>query len=151
MKKIENLLLRACGYTIIIMAIFYAVAMIGKFTSASLTFGRFALLFTFGLIISAAGLLLTVNRIKLPLRILIHYAILLAAFCFVFILSGNLGTSSSVAFTAVVVFTFLYATVFAIAYSVKRAVSALDKAVDKNVKITAKTAKTKEYTPLYKD
>lgn len=150
MKKIENLLLKACGYTLLILVLFYVVAMIGKLSAAAIDFPTFALIFVFGVIISAANLVLY-TKLKTVFKVLIHYAVLLISFSIIFILAGKLNTGgSSVIFTAIVVFTFLYGVIFAIAYFVRRAVISADKSLNKlNEKKGGKNSK-KPYTPRYK-
>ena len=150
MKKIENLLLKACGYTILILILFYAVAFTG-FTTPAIQLPTFLLILVFGIVISAAGMILYVNSLKPILRVLIHYAVMLVSFFIVFILGGKLHTGgSSTIFAAIILFTFLYALIFAIVYFIRRAVISADKAIDKKSAAQSKRKKKKPYTPLYK-
>lgn len=149
MKKLENLLLKACGYTIITMALFYLVALIGEFTKAAIDFQTFALIFLFGIVIATAGLILEIRSMRLVFRIILHYFVLLIAFFFVFLFAGKLGTAgTSVIFSAIVVFTFLYALIFTITYLIKRAVNGADSLI--SAKTGNKKNEKKPYTPLYK-
>ncbi len=151
MKKLENLLLKACGYTIITMTLFYIVALIGKLTAAALDFPTFALIFLFGTVISLSGLILEIQTMRAVFRILIHYFVLLTAFFFVFLFTGKLGnTSMPLIFSALIIFTFLYALIFTITYFIKRAVNSADSFLSKKI-TDGKKGKKKPYTPLYKN
>ena len=150
MKRIENLLLKACGYTLLILTLFYLVALLGEFTVAAIDFHTFALIFVFGVIISAVSLILYVEKIKPIFRVLIHYATLLVSFFVIFLFAGKLNAGgSSVVFSAIIIFTVLYAVIFTITYLIRRAVISADKALDKKAVSNAKKTK-KPYTPLYK-
>ncbi len=150
MKKLETLLLKACGYTIITTALFYIIALIGKFTTAAIDFPTFALIFLFGIVISASSLILGIQSMRIIFRILIHYAVLLVSFFFVFLFAGKLGNAGMpVIFSAIIVFTFLYALIFALTYFIKRAVNGADSFLTK--KNDSKKGEKKPYKPLYKN
>ena len=148
MKKLESLLLKACGYTTITVILFYLVAMMG-FTKAAMDFKTFMLIFVFGVIISSAGLIFEIQRMHKALKVLIHYVILLISFFVIFFVAGKLGNAaSSVVFSAIIVFTTLYAAISVITYLIKKAVNSADKIIDKSGK---KVKEKKPYTPLYKN
>ena len=148
MKKLESLLLKACGYTTITVILFYLVAMLG-FTKAAMDFKTFMLIFVFGVIISSAGLIFEIQRMHKALKVLIHYVILLISFFVIFFVAGKLGNAaSSVVFSAIIVFTTLYAAISVITYLIKKAVNSADKIIDKSGK---KVKEKKPYTPLYKN
>lgn len=150
MKKIKNLLLGACGYTVLILALFYIFAAISKFTDARIGFSMFTIIFGFGCLISLAGMILGIEKIKKPFRILIHYSILLVSFSVIFIVSGNIASSGAAAiFSAVVIFTFFYALIFALTYLAIHAVSSADKHIDKKLFAKKKDIKKPPYKPLY--
>ncbi len=153
MKKIENLLLKACGYTILILVLFYLFAVISDFIEAAIAFPTFALIFGFGVLISLAGIIFEINSLKLIWKTLMHYAVLLIAFCVIFVISGKISSAGpSAIFSAIIIFTFLYAIVFAIAYVAQRAIAKADARVARNVSGNGKEKKEKrEYKPLYKD
>lgn len=149
MKKIENLLLKACGYTLLTTLLFYIAALLGEFTKPAIDFPTFALIFVFGIIISAASMILYVKTMHTALKILIHYVILFIAFFVIFLLAGKLTLGGpSVVFAAIVIFTFLYALIFAAVYFIRRAVIGADKALD--ARVSKKNSAKKPYTPLYK-
>ena len=151
MKKLENLLLRGCGYTILITVLFFLVAILGEYTNAAIDLATLSLILVFGIIISATDLVLGAERLKRVFRVMIHYSVLLLAFFFVFILAGKLRSGgASAVFAAIVIFTFLYAFIFAITYLIKRLINRADSAIDKNA-ATKKKRTAAEYTPIYKD
>lgn len=153
MKKLENILLKASGFTILILMLFYMFALSGNLTPATIAFPTFLLIFFFGVIISVATMILGLKQIKLPIRLLIHYTALLVAFCSIFIASGNIQADSAAKiFSAVVIFTVLYALFFAIVYFIKRTVNLIDKKIDEKQNKGAKSAAKKSgYKSIYSD
>ena len=150
MKKLENILLRGTAYSVLILIIFYLFAIVGQLTEPAITFPTFVLIVAFGLIISASELVFSIKSLKTPLRVLIHYAALLAAFCAIFVFSGNLSADGPAAiFSAVVIFTFLYALVFVIVYFSRRAIRLADKKIGKQVEKSRANDKKPEYKSLY--
>jgi hypothetical protein len=124
------------------------VAMMG-FTKAAMDFKTFMLIFVFGVIISSAGLIFEIQRMHKALKVLIHYVILLISFFVIFFVAGKLGNAaSSVVFSAIIVFTTLYAAISVITYLIKKVVNSADKIIDKSGK---KVKEKKPYTPLYKN
>ena len=150
MKRFEKLMLSTTAFTVLILFFFYLFAVIGGFTEPLISFPTFLLILGFGFIISVSSLILKVERIKKSLRVLVHYASLMLAFTVVFIISGNLSSGGTpVIFSAIVVFTFLYAVIFTASYFVKKAVASFDSKIDAQSS-TKKTVKTKkEYKSLY--
>jgi len=153
MKRIENILLKACGYTVFFLLLFYVFGAVSKYTDQYIDIKTFLIILLFGFIISVAGFILTIEKIKIPLRILIHYVALFIAFYAVFIISGNLKTGgASVVFSAIVIFTFLYAIVFAAVFFVRKAVKKADAAINKKIAKNAQTDLPKaKYKSLYKN
>ena len=155
MKKIQKMLLTGCGYTVLILALFYIFAGISKFTSQSIAPGQFALIALFGFIISLAEFAYDILSIKKIYKSILHYVVLLIAFCAIFIFAGNIKAQNpSVIFVAIVIYSVLYFAILAIASFAKKTVNKADKALDarlvkKNTK-PSKPAKS-TYKPLYKD
>ncbi len=149
MKRLENLLLNASGFAVMIVLLFFLFTAVTDFTEAAIKFGTFALILLFGFIIACANLVLGIERLKFIYRLLIHYAALLISFIVVFILAGNIASGGpSAIFSAVVIFTFLYTVFFLLFYFIKRAISAADKRLDK--KHPKKKQEKKSYQSLYK-
>lgn len=151
MKKLHNLLLTACTYTVIVLTLFYLFAAATDFADAGIELPMFAMIFGFCALISVAGLILEIEKIKKPLRILIHYVTLFVAFLVIFVISGNISKKGPAAvFSAVVIFTFLYAVIFLICAFAKRALGAADKRIDKRIAKNEKNKKPKApYKSLY--
>ena len=152
MKKIENLLLHSTAYTVLILLIFYIFGAASDFTDAYISFPTFLTILGFGAIISVAGMIFSIKKIHLALRALIHYIVLLVAFCVIFITTGNISSGGQGAiFISVAIFTVFYFTIFAISLAVISAVRKADENIDKKIKAELKKeAKTAKYKSLYK-
>ena len=155
MKKIESILLRATGFTVAILFLFYLFAIATSFIDPLISFPTFMLILAFGFIISLSTLIFEIKSLKPIFRILIHYAVLLIAFCAVFVNSGNLSAGGDAAiFTAIAIFTVLYAVIFALTYLVLRSVKAADTKLDAKLESEKskdnKKEKTSTYEPRYK-
>ena len=151
MKKIENLLLKAAGYTVLIICLFYLFAATGDFTEAAITFPTFAVILIFGLLISFTELVFLIDRLKTVLKFLIHYSVLLIAFTVIFIITGNLSSGGAgVVFSALIIFTFLYALIFTLVYFIRKFIRYADRKVDTRLaKKKQPIAKKSEYKSLY--
>ena len=157
MKKIEGILLRGCGFAVAILALFYLFAVATSFVDPAISFPTFVLILAFGFIISLSTLIFEIKALKLPFKVLLHYAVLLVAFCAVFVHSGNLSSRGEAAiFAAVAIFTVLYAVIFAASYLIIRSVKAADKAIeaktqrDKKKDEKSDKEKPSTYQPRYK-
>lgn len=152
MKRIETIFLRACGYCILILSLFYAFGAINEYGKPYIDFKTFSTILIFGIIISVGGFILTLEKLKMPLRILIHYVALFVAFYVVFIVSGNLGAGgSSAIFSAVIIFTFLYIVIFASVYFIRKGIKKADSIANKKApQSKAGYNKKTKYKSLYK-
>lgn len=151
MKKIESILLRGCGLTILILTLFYAFASFGNLANQAIGFDIFALIFIFGQIISLTTEILFLPRLKFAIRLLIHYISLMVAFCAIFIATGNIKADTPAnIFSAVIVFTFLYAFFFGVVCLIKKLVISLDKQIDSRKTANDKNDK-KPYKSIYSD
>ncbi len=150
MKKIEGILLRACGFAVAILILLYLFAVATSFIGPAIGFPMFLIILAFGLIISVANLIFSVKSIKLPFRVAIHFAVLLVAFCIIFVYSGNLTAGGDAAvFTAISIFIFLYALIFTLTYFIKRAISAADSRLEATKRAAAEKGSEKEKKPGY--
>ena len=150
MKKIENLVLSACAFTVMILFLFYLFAVIGQFTEPTITFPTFLLIFGFSAIIAVTSMILRVERLKMFTRIAIHYASLLIAFTVVFLTSGNLASGGTpIVFSAVVVFTFLYGIIFTATYFICKGLRSADRKISNRQQKNATASKKSEYKSLY--
>lgn len=116
MKAFKKFLMNACLYTVIILTLFYLFAAMSELSASVIGVTKYFTILAFGALISASVLVFD-TRINKAYKYLINYAVLLSAFCVIF-----LGTSSGVgnfvarAFASVVIFTLLYALVFLFKY-----------------------------------
>lgn len=155
MRKINKVFLTGCGYAVLILTLFYAFAAISKFVSQSIAPGQFALILTFSFVISFAELLYEELKIKKVYKCFIHYAVLLVAFCLIFVISGNISSQRpSAVFVAIIVYTVLYFTIWAIVHFVRKAINKADiKLESRTNKADAKAGKSgkKPYKSIYSD
>ena len=152
MRKLEKILLKSCSYTVLTLALFYTFALVGKFTAAYIDFGTFAVFYLFGLIISITDLVLSVERLRFVFRLGIHYSVLLAVFCIVFVVMGKISLKSAGAvFSSIIIFTLFYAIMSAIVYIIKRLTQKGDDFVDlRSNKNKSQKKQKQEYKSIYK-
>ena len=151
MKTLENLILKACGYTASILFLFYLAGTIADFTNPSIDFKTFLFISLFGALISVASFILKIEKIHYFLRLLIHYAVLFCAFTVIFIISGNIsGNGAAAIFSALIIFTFFYAIIFSAIFFISKAVKKVDSKIDKRFASLTKKPKKSEYKNLYK-
>ena len=128
---IRKILVSSCVNCTVISAIFYFIAAIvneveSLFSETAVTFRQFLLILLFSVLVALANRLLSVTRLHVALRILIHYATLLAAFLVVFIRAGKLKINGPAAFfLSIMIFTVLYVAFFLISYFTLRFLGAL--------------------------
>jgi hypothetical protein len=152
MRRLNKVFLTGCGYAILILTLFYAFAAISKFTSQSIAPGQFALILSFGFIISLAELLYEELKLKKPYRCVIHYLVLLVAFCLIFIIAGNISAQRPAAiFGAIILYSVLYFALYAIIHFVRRAINAADDKLDKKSTNKVSNSKKGTYKSLYSD
>lgn len=151
MEKIKSIILSSTAYTVVIILLFYIYALIGNLTHPAITFGTFLIILLFGFVISLANMIFKIDKLHYAIKLLIHYAALLISFIFVFIIAGKLSISGIASvFSAIVIFTFLYAVIYAISYGVKSALNSVDKS-KKSANNKQQTNKKSVYKPLYGD
>ena len=151
MRRIHKMFLSGCGYAILILILFYAFAAMSGFNSQSIAFGQFALILTFGFIISLAEFMYEELKVKKLLKCLIHYGVLLMAFYVIFILSGNIAANRAGAvFVAVIIYTALYFILYVIVHFTRRAINRADDHLDrKTAQKSAAANKKSTYKSLY--
>ncbi len=138
MKIFENLLLKASGYTILILTIFYSFAAFDGSGNNSIAFSTFLTVLAFGILISVTTMILGLKNRPLFLRLILHYGSLLAAFLIVFVASGRISLETPAKiFSGVIIFTLLYSLIFASIYLIRKSVKAIDRKMDKKEKKAA--------------
>ena len=154
MKRFERFCLRGCAYTVLLLFLFYVFAALTKTTGQFMPTGRFFLILLFGFIISGAEFVYEEINLKIFLKGLIHYSILLCCFFIVFVSSGNLVIKGvGTVFAAYFLFTALYFAVFVLVHFTSIAIGKVDKQLDKkgkSNKVKSKESKS-TYTPRFKD
>ena len=149
MKRVENLILKSCAYTVLIAVLFFLFTLATSFTEAALTIGTFMIILLFGAVIAFSNLILELLPLKTFLKVLIHYATLLIAFIVIFVIKGRISAVNTAAiFSAIIIFTFLYAFFFLVAWFIRKSIYAADKRIDK--RHPKKVSEKKEYKSLYK-
>lgn len=156
MQRIKKMLYSATAYTVLFVSFFYIFALAANLESTSISVGRFFLIFAFSIICSTAELIYELLSFKKWIRVLIHYAILLLAFCIIFI-SGDFFTLKGWAsvFVATVLFTALYFVFAGTFYLIRKTVDKADTALDRRIEAREKAIKSKDkkqetYTPRFK-
>jgi hypothetical protein len=152
MKKLEKILLFGSSYCILILTVFYLFALISGFTSTDLSAKTFFLSLLFGMIISFMEEVYKALKIGTVFKIMIHYAVMLFAFCLIFVAGGNISASGGTSvFVAVVIFTVMYALFYVIIHYLRRGIKSIDEKIATPHKSGEKEAKkTATYTSLYK-
>ena len=152
MKFTEKFLLKSSGYTVVILTLLYIFAMITNLIDASIDFPAFSLVFCFSCVISLSELIFK-TYLKFIWKLSIHYSVLMVSFLTIFMASGKLHMGgSSVIFSAIVIFTAFYFTLFAVIRCTKKVFGIIDGNLLKHSKSDSNTKRTKnEYKPLYKD
>ena len=153
MRRINKLFLTGSGYAILILSLFYIFAAVSNFASQSIAPGQFALIVTFGFIISLAEFMYEELKVKKSLKCLIHYAVLLVAFYLIFVISGNISAQRpSAVFGAMVIYTALYFGLYAIVHFTRRAINKADDKLDARAsRKNSESKKKSTYKSLYSD
>ena len=159
MNRIEKTLLYGCSYSVLIMAVFYLFALISGFTSTSVDAKTFFLCLCFGMLVSVMEQVYQSISLGFVYRAMIHYAVLLVAFCIIFVSIGGIsGAGRTSTFVSIVVFTLLYLLIFLFVHFTRRGINKCESKIAKKQAIKQKSAgnagkkeEKKPYTPLYKD
>lgn len=153
MRRINKVFLTACGYAILILSLFYAFAAISDFTSDAIAPQQFALILGFGFIISIAEFTYEELKLKKIYKCIIHYFVLLVAFCLIFIVSGNVSSQKpSAIFIAIVLYTVSYFTIYGIVRLVRMSINFADDKLDQRNATDKKSKKDNNkgtYKSLY--
>ena len=156
MRRINKIFLTGCGYTVLILSLFYAFAAINQFVSQAIAPGQFALILSFGFIISLAEFMYEELKLRRLYKCVIHYLILLVAFCLIFIVSGNISSQRPAAvFVAIFIYTLLYFLVWTLVHYFRKAINYADDKLDTRATANKPNSKDKKdkvtYKPLYGD
>ena len=128
---VRKILVSSCVICTLISVFFYFIAAIvnnGDETllDPAINLRQFLLILLFSLLVALANRLLAYPKLHIALRILVHYATLLAAFLVVFVAAGKLKISGAASlFLSIMIFSVLYAVFFVAGYFLLRLFGAL--------------------------
>jgi hypothetical protein len=132
---LKNLLVQACvSYTVMTVLLFILGVAFPVFGDA-LELTSVLYIFGFSLLLGAANITLSIERLPTPLRLLFHYLATLLSFCVVFILIGARTTSVPAVLALVLLFTIVYVIAMGAYILIKNAI---------------KNAKAKDYRQIYR-
>jgi hypothetical protein len=159
MKPIEKFIFHSAAYTVIIAITFYIFSLFGGLTNAEMTFLRFLLILAFGVIISGAEFIFTIERLPKILRYAIHFLALFVGFFVIFLSvrseGGDLQFSAATIFAALIIFAALYALIALVCYLVSKLILKLPANAKENAvegrKSTAQNGKRKPYKNRFTD
>ena len=126
MNKVEKLILRACGYTVLLQFGFYIFSSIANTSSAYLPRRSFFLILIFGALISLSELLFEVLKFRWWLKVGIHYLSLLAIFLIVFVAPAKSALADAGIVVCIVCYTLIYTVIFGMIYLLRRVIKSAD-------------------------
>lgn len=153
MKFYEKFLYHATAYSVAVTLLFFAFASMMRVSNLSLSFGRFALIIAFSLVMSTAEFVFSVKRIARWGQYIIHYLVLALAFFAIFLSvrksTGEFEFTAATVFAAIVIFTVFYFIGVGIVFAFRKALAVSDDKIKaKNTKENVK--KSQNYTPKFK-
>lgn len=153
MKKIEKALFHGTAYSLLILALYYFFAAVTG-NESTVQVNKFLLICLFGFITSTAEFIFSFRRFGNITKKFIHFAILLIAFCVIFISGGFIKNNGpATIFAVIIVFSLFYFAILLISVLLKRFLNKADKALDKAVSERNETKQSKEkqaYQPRFK-
>ena len=140
MKNIERFLTHACTYAILILTLLYGFTKLSGYHDTSIAFPSYFIVVTFGFVVSAAEWLLSIEKLHAPVRVLLHYLVLLACFSVMYI--AIMKPNASGIMMCIVFFSILYFVFFAF-------INLIKKGLDKTFKTSGRkeNCRVKEKTP----
>lgn len=153
MKKIKDILLNACAYTVILLTVFFLFIVASGSANLALTFSSYIAILAIGCVISLSSLVFGIRKLIYPLRLLIHFFVLLASLFALLFSTGFLANKTPSSYIVLIfAYAIVYALIWLVRYLIKRVVSKLRNTSSANpIKLTEDKEKQKsEYKPLYK-
>ena len=152
MKKLKNILLLACTYTVILITVFFLFIAVDSGIKSAITFGSFLAIFLIGCLISLSNLILGINGLSYPIKIILHFSSLLASLFTLLFTTGFLtGKTPSSYIVLIFAYALIYAVVWIICYFIRKGKTSFSKRTKKvDAKSKEKKAEKSEYKPLYK-
>ena len=146
MKKIYDILSRACVYTVLMTILICTVGLLSN-GSPYLPVGQFLILTLIGIVLSLAQLIFRVQAISMPLRILIHYFTLLSSLLFLFSLTGKTTGTPAGYFVSGVLISIVYGLILLAVVAIKKVGSYSDKSSPSQIR---ENREKSTYTPRFK-
>ena len=147
MNKIEKTVLKTCGYTVLILTLFYTFVSLSDLPSTALPLHSYFLTLLFSGIVSLDDLLFDMVKAKKWIQVTVHYITLLVAFLIIFVLPGGSVFGESGAIVAITCFTLLYALCAALVLLFRKLFGHKE---SEEIKSKSKKAKENEkYTPHF--
>lgn len=146
MKQVRDFLAKTCSYTVLMLLLVFIFAQISGLSDKGISFSRFAVVFGYALLISIANLIRAKLSFGAALRTIVHYALTLAGFIFVYAFLGNMESGGPAKiFVAIFLFTALYALISSVGWLLKK------HAIKDSATPASKGKTTGGYTSLYGD
>ncbi|MBO5906819.1 MAG: DUF3021 family protein [Clostridia bacterium] len=152
MKKIKNTILNACAYTVILLFVFFFFVALTGSTNLALTISSFTAIFFIGCVIALSNHVFGIEKLAYPLRLTIHFFLLLGALFGLLYTTGYLASRTPSSYIVLIfIYALVYAIVWLISHFFKKWISPLTaRTKKKNGKVEAEKKQTAEYKPLYK-
>ncbi len=159
MKKIKDLILSACGITVLILTLFYLFVSVDTGVVFQMTFSSFAIIFGMSCLISVAKLIFELDSFPYYVRLVLHFAALLTVILAMLGFTGYLASKKATDyFVIIAAYAFIYAVVTLISFGLRKLFDRLSQNNGKGLKKTSrvvakkseKDEKKSDYKPLYK-
>ncbi len=151
-ESITKFLYKGTAYTAAISLLFFLFVKILGAATPQISFSRYMIILSFGMIVSAAEFIFLIKDVPRPLQYLIHYLVLAISFFVVFLTIRNSGGSfrfkASSIFAGLVIFSCFYFLIFGAVLLFKKIILKNDKKQN-NTPEKEKNEKV-EYAPRFK-
>ena len=95
MSYFSTFLRRSAVSATILTIVFYLFALATGFTTASMTFGRYASLLLYGAVIAGAEFLFSIQRLPCIIVRILHFSLLVSGFVLVFLVFSGIGSGTA--------------------------------------------------------
>ena len=120
MKKIKDLLLLACAYTVLIAMLFFLFVSVDTVVEFKMTLSSFSIIFGMSCLIAAAKLIFELESFPYYVRLIIHFVALLGLMLVLLWFTGYLVKKKATDyFIIIAAYTFIYAAVSLISLGIR--------------------------------
>ncbi|MBQ2876643.1 MAG: DUF3021 family protein [Clostridia bacterium] len=128
MKKIKDLLLLACAYTVLISTLFFLFVSVDTAVAFKMTFSSFSIIFGMSCLIAAAKLIFEIESFPYYVRLIIHFITLLALMLVLLWFTGYLIKKKATDyFIIIAAYTFIYAVISLISFGIRKLIASISK------------------------